>query len=172
MMKKLLLILVSAFLIFGFASVVKAQGIDNPEGVPLYVIIEVNWNGTGEGDWKVWGPVWEPVVGTGTTLSECTSCLDMNYDFVFKGHTVQFDEIMVPTVVGTPQAKHVVLRDDGTGTNTYVGSEAAEHYFPWVEGSAILYFDRIDYEIQFNEDNDVKSFHYLQYEHKKLPVSE
>ena len=30
-------------------------------GVPLFVIIEVNWDGTGNGDWV--GVVWDTVVG-------------------------------------------------------------------------------------------------------------
>lgn len=148
-------------------------GIDNPPGVPLYVIIEVDWDGvSANGDWTVWGPKWAPVVGTGTILASCTDCLEMNYEFTFHGKTVHFTEVMVPTVRATPQESHVVLRDkDGDGT--YTGSLSAAHYFPWApesDGSwAILYQDRIDYEIAFDEDGNVESFRYLQYEHKKLP---
>jgi hypothetical protein len=82
---------------------------------------------------------------------------------------VHFDEVMVETVVGTPQEKHVVLMDkDGDGT--YTGSLAAMHYFPWRgDDTAVLYFDRIDYEISFDGAGNVVDFHYLQYEHKKLP---
>lgn len=148
-------------------------GINDPGGNPLYVIIEVNWDGTDDsGDWTVWGPKWDPEVGTGTVLTSCTACLDMsNYVFTFHGKTVQFDEVMVPTVNATPQAHHVVLTDkDGDGT--YTGSLAASHYFPWAaesDGSwAIHYFDRIDYQITFDSDGDMTNFHYLQYEHKKL----
>lgn len=33
-----------------------AGGINDPGGVPLYVIIEVDWDGTStHGDWTVWG---------------------------------------------------------------------------------------------------------------------
>ena len=150
-------------------------GINNPPGNPLYVIIEVTWDGNpaNSGNWTVWGPKWAPVVGTGTILASCTNCLDMsNYVFTFHGKTVHFDEVMVPTVRATPQVSHVVLKDlDGDGT--YNGSLAAGHYFPWraePDGSwAILYFDRIDYTISFDTTGNVTSFYYLQYEHKKLP---
>jgi hypothetical protein len=146
-------------------------GIDDPDGNPLYVIIEVTWDGDSDnmGDWKVWGPMWEPAVGTGTVLSSCTDCLDMsNYTFTFHGKTVHFDEVMVPNVRATPQAHHVVLTDkDGNGT--YTGSLAASHYFPWRDPpDAINYFDRIDYEITFDSEGNVTDFCYLQYEHKKL----
>ena len=148
-------------------------GIDNPPGIPLYVIIEVSWDGdpNNDGDWTVWGPLWDPKVGTGTILVSCTDCLEMNYDFQFKGKTLQFDEVMVPSVRATPQTSHVVLKDLD-GDMTYTGSLAAGHYFPWApepDGSwAILYFDRIDYDVTVNSDQVVQSFHYLQYEHKKL----
>jgi hypothetical protein len=148
-------------------------GINNPSGNPLYVIIEVNWDGSDDwGDWTVWGPIWDPEVGTGTVLTACTDCLDMtNYAFTFCGGTVHFDEVMVDTVDATPQAHHVVLMDkDGDGT--YTGSLAASHYFPWraePDGSwAINYFDRIDYEVTFDSNGDMTDFRYLQYEHKKL----
>jgi len=152
-------------------STVGAKGIDNPPGVPLYVIIEVDWDGvSAKGDWTVWGPKWNPVVG-GTLLASCTDCLEMSYDFEFKGKIVHFDETMVSGVRATPQSNHVVLHDkDGDGT--YTGSLSAGHYFPWAQepdGSwAILYFDRIEYEITFDGDDNVTDFRYLQYEHKKL----
>jgi hypothetical protein len=152
-------------------------GIDDPEGVPLYVIIEVEWDGdpAHDGSWTVFGPLWDPVVD-GPILSSCSigpvgTCLEMSYEFTFRGKTVHFDEVMVPTVDATPQSHHVVLFDlDGDGT--YTGSLAASHYFPWrpePDGSwATLYFDRIDYTITFDENGNVVWFHYLQYEHKKL----
>lgn len=140
------------------------------KGVPLYVIIEVTWDGSSPtGDWTVWGPKWAPVVGEehgGTILSSCTSCLNMNYDFTFHGKTVQFDELYVPGVNATPQVRHVVLSDvDGDGT--YTGSLAAEHY-TWEGSSAILYMDRVVYDLTFDENGNLVRFHYLEYEHKKL----
>ncbi|MFA5775700.1 MAG: hypothetical protein WC864_10055, partial [Ilumatobacteraceae bacterium] len=51
-------------------------------GIPLFLIIEVNWDGTGQGGYTLWGPVWAPVAGTGTVLDSCTNCLDISYDFV------------------------------------------------------------------------------------------
>lgn len=138
-------------------------GISDPEGFPLYVIIEVNWDGVGMGDWKVWGPKYSPVVGTGDVLSECTECLEMNYDFEFKGKTVQFNEVYVSTVDGRPQSHKVVLTDvDGDGL--YTGSLPAARY-NLQEG--YIYLDRIDYEAEF-VNGEVSSFRYLEYEHKKL----
>ncbi|MEK7410604.1 MAG: hypothetical protein AAB327_04340 [Actinomycetota bacterium] len=134
-------------------------------GVPLFVIIEVNWDGTGNGDWTLWGPVWDPVVGTGTALTGCTNCLEASYDFVFKGTTVQFDESYISYVDATPQVRHVVLHDaDQDGT--YTGSISAERYeFP---SDRALYMDRIDYEVTFAPDGSVIHFRYLEYEHRKL----
>ena len=112
---KTLKIIGLALLLVGLSSAGSAlatsqgHGILNPgkdNGVPLYVIIEVNWDGTGNGDWTVWGPLWEPAVGTGTVLASCTNCLAASYNFVFKGRTVQFDEVYVSGVDATPQVRH------------------------------------------------------------------
>lgn len=176
-MKKQALTIAILLILLVLVVPVMAGGIDDPDGVPLYVIIEVTWDGdpNRDGSWTVYGPLWDPVFG-GPVLSSCPqgplgSCLEMNYDFKFRGNTVHFDETMVSTVVGTPQTHHVVLFDkDGDGT--YTGSLNALHYFPWraePDGSyAILYFDRLDYEITFDPDGNVTDFYYLQYEHKKL----
>jgi hypothetical protein len=169
--KSLLAVVAVLALLILSASVALAGGIDDPPGVPLYVIIQVDWDGVSDyGDWTVWGPAWDPQVG-GTLLTACTECLEMNYEFTFRGKTVHFDEIYVPTVEATPQVHHVVLHDvDGDGM--YTGSLSAAHYFSWraePDGSwAVLYFDRIDYTIAFDGDGNVTAFHYLQYEHKKL----
>jgi hypothetical protein len=172
-MRKLMIALAITALVAILASVVPASagGIDDPPGVPLYVIIEVDWDGVSDyGDWTVWGPLWDPEVG-GEPLTGCFNCLEMNYEFTCHGKAVHFDEIYVPTVDATPQVHHVVLHDlDGDGT--YTGSLSAAHYFPWraePDGSwAVLYFDRIEYDITFDGDGNVTEFHYLQYEHKKL----
>lgn len=81
-MKKIIIfIIVLAVMLLGSASTIGVQEIDDPSGVPLYVIIEASWDGSSEyGDWTVWGPLWDPEVG-GTMLAVCTSCLEMNYDF-------------------------------------------------------------------------------------------
>lgn len=90
----------------------------------------------------------------------------MNYEFTFRGNTVHFDETYVPGVNATPQTRHVVLHDrDGDGT--YTGSLSAQHY-TWEGTGTVLYMDRIDYDITFDENGDVTNFHYLQYEHKKM----
>lgn len=143
-------------------------------GVPLYVIIEVEWDiawGWDEASWYVWGPLWEPMIG-GTLLTGCDNCLEIAGEYTFRGNgkTVHFTETMVSTVRATPQSKHVVLYDfDGDGT--YTGSLSAWHYFPWwdEENCAVAsYFDRLDYEVTFDEDGNLVHFYYCQYEHKKL----
>ena len=177
-MKKIAILAVALVLSFSLVTAAPVSaargdeaGINDPAGNPLYVIIEVDWDGDPEhgGDWTVWGPLWNPVVDEGDPIVGCEDCLDMsNYTFTFHGKTVYFDEVMVSGVHATPQQNHVVLKDiDGDGT--YTGSLAAGHYFPWdPEDDAIHYFDRIDYEISFDEDGNVTDFRYLQYEHKKL----
>ncbi len=140
---------------------VLAGGVDDPQGFPLYVIIEVNWDGSAEkGDWTVWGPKWDPAVDTGTILSSCTHCLDMDYEFTFRGKTVHFDEPYVAGVDATPQVRHVILHDP-YGDGTYTGSISAEHYtFP--TGRRCM--DRIDYEVTFDEQGNVTDFYYLEFE--------
>ena len=154
-----------AILCFASSGSVSAGGIGNPPGFPLYVIIEVSWDPSVslKGDWTVWGPKWSPEVGTGPVLSSCTDCLDMEYEFTFRGKTVHFDEKFVPGVNATPQIRHVVLQDkDGDGT--YTGSLSAEHYtFP----TGRMCMDRIDYDITFDQNGNLLDFHYLEYEHCK-----
>jgi len=179
-MRKLMIALAITALVAILAGVVPASagGIDDPPGIPLYVIIEVTWDGdpAHDGSWTVYGPPFGPPSVDGPILSSCPigpvgSCLEMNYEFTFRGKTVHFDEIYVPAVEATPQVHHVVLHDLN-GDGTYTGSLSAAHYFPWrpeSDGSwAVLYFDRIEYDITFDGDGNVTDFHYLQYEHKKL----
>lgn len=174
------IVLVTLVMLLGLAvsvSLAFAGGIDDTEGVPLYVIIEVTWNGDPEaaGSWTVWGPLWDPVVDTGDVLASCSgggapeTCLDMSsYEFVFRGKAVHFDEVYVPGVIGHPQVRHVVLHDTD-GDETYSGSLPSECYeFPGVDAA---YHDRIDYEITFDSDDEVTDFYYLEYEHKKLGAS-
>lgn len=164
--RKLLHVMVAVLALLALsAPVVVAGGIDDPGGIPLYVIIEVEWDGLSpSGNWTVWGPRWDPVVG-GVMLTSCSNCLSMNYDFTFQGKTLQFDEPYVPGVDATPQVRHVVLHDlDGDGV--YTGSLSTEHY-TWEGTSTILLMDRIDYTVSV-ENGQVVWFHYLQYEHKKM----
>ncbi|NIN63784.1 MAG: hypothetical protein GTO63_03530 [Anaerolineae bacterium] len=169
-MKKRALFVLACMLALAAPSVMWASGVDDPAGFPLYVIIEVTWDGDmgKDGSWTVWGPRWDPEVGTGTILGHCPmgtpgTCLDMSYyEFVFRGKTVHFDEIYVPGVVAYPQIRHVVLQDiDGDGQ--YTGSLSAECYeFTSREGA---FHDRIDYWITFDAQGSVTGFRYLEYEH-------
>jgi len=93
MKKKVLIALFVVLALTATASLVWAGGIDDPEGFPLYVIIEVTWNGDPDttGSWTVWGPRWNPVVGPGgTVLASCEqgdpTCLDMSYYSTFAAH--------------------------------------------------------------------------------------
>lgn len=159
-------VLVALFVVLALiltASLVWAGGINDPKGFPLYVIIEVEWDGSSDsGDWTVWGPKWDPEVETGDHLTGCTDCLEMNYTFTFRGSTVHFDETYVPGVIAYPQVRHVVLHDtDRDGT--YTGSLSSECYeFPSRDGA---FHDRIDYQITFDEQHNVTDFYYLEYEH-------
>lgn len=141
-----------------------SAGVSNSgDGMPLYVIIEVNWDGQGQGDWKVWGPKYDPKVD-GEVLTECTDCLDLDYNFEFKGKTVQFYETYVSTVDGKPQRHKVILHDDD-GDGIYTGSLPAARY-NLQEG--YIYLDEIDYEATFNSNGTLNNLRYLEYEHKKL----
>lgn len=168
--------LLLAILIAPMASV-SARSVDDPSGIPLYVIIEVQWDGNVAHDasWTVHGPKWAPTID-GPVLAQCPigpvgTCLAANYEFAFSGKTVQFDEVFVDTVNASPQVRHVVLQDvDGDGT--YTGSLSAWHYDAWApepDGSyATLYFDSYDYQVTFDQAGNVTNFYYVQYEHKKL----
>ncbi|MBI2855541.1 MAG: hypothetical protein HYX93_01690, partial [Chloroflexi bacterium] len=123
-------------------------GISNPPGNPLYVIIEVTWDGdpSHAGSWTVWGPRFDPVVDTGTILASCpgggapSTCLDMSgFQFTLRGKTLHFDETYVPGVDASPQTHHVVLNDvDGDGT--YTGSlSAAKYIWGGADPSSNLY---------------------------------
>lgn len=163
MKKKLSIFVLAIMLCLALGGQTFAGGIDDPEGFPLYVIIEVNWDGVSEnGDWTVWGPKWDPVVDTGTILATCTNCLDMTfYEFTFRGPSLHFDEWYVPTVNASPQVHHVILYDrDGDGL--YTGSISAAHYeFP----DRRRCMDRIDYEITVDVNGNILDFYYLEYEH-------
>jgi hypothetical protein len=161
--KKWAILLLAVALLLGVVSSAIAKGFNNPPGFPLYVIIEVDWDGiTPMGDWTVWGPKWDPVTG-GTPLTACTNCVGVDYDFTFHGRTVQFDEVYVPGVIAYPQVRHVVLHEEKDEPGVYTGSLPAECYeFPSRVGA---FHDRIDYRIEFDGDGSVVDFHYLEYEH-------
>jgi hypothetical protein len=161
--------LLAGVLSAGSASAMSPErGIVNSEkstGIPLFLIIEVNWNGVEQGSYTLWGPVWASVAGTGTVLDGCTNCLDISYNFVFKGNTVQFDETYPSYVSATPQVRRVVLHDaDGDGK--YTGSLSAERYE--FSHDRALYMDRVDYEITFSSNRTLVNFRMLEYEHRKI----
>jgi len=152
-------------------------GINDPPGNPLFVIIEVTWDGNwtdADSDgfqdsttWTVWGPAWTPVVG-GTVLAQDADCFDMSvYTFTFHGKTVHFDEAYVSSVDACPQVHHIVLHDKD-GDLKYTGSDPASKYtFPPSRPDRIgVFHDRIEYEITFSSiGGSVTDFRYLEYEH-------
>ena len=167
-------LMVGLFAVNGGGQAEGNGGIDDPGGVPLYVIIEVTWDGssadanadgwTDSTTWEVWGPRYSPAVG-GTSLTSCSDCLDFSaYSVDMKGKTMQFDEVYVPGVDATPQIRHVVLKDTD-GDNVYTGSLSAQRYE--FEGVWALYMDRIDYTVAVDSAGNITDFRYLEYEHKK-----
>jgi len=174
---RIVAVLLAVAILLAPMAAVSARGNENPNGIPLYVIIEVQWDGNAAHDasWIVHGPKWNPTID-GPVLASCPigpvgTCLAADYEFTFHGKTVQFDEVFVDTVTATPQVRHVVLSDlDGDGT--YTGTLSGYHYFPWApepDGSyATLYFDSYDYEVTFDQAGNVTNFYYVQYEYKKL----
>lgn len=176
-MKKWLILVVLAGLVFVGYKVVFAKGrnLNRGEGWPRYVDIVVTWDGstddadndgnTDSSTWTVWGPKWDPQIGEGTPLADCSDCLDMStYEFRFVGKTLQFEEIYVPGVAAYPQTHHIVLHDqDGDGI--YTGSIDARYDFPGESGEWIRR-DVIEYEVS-TENGNVTNFYYVEHEYKK-----
>ncbi len=175
-MKKLIFVLILLLASFMVKSVsaYEPNDLSRGEGWPHYVDVVVEWNGNPAvaGSWNVWA-VNKPGYGLGDYLGGCagggppSSCLEMNYNFVFKGKTLQFDEVYVPGVTAYPQTHHVVLHEKEPGI--YTGSIEARYDFPGESGQYIR-MDIIDYKVQVT-DGFVTDFYYVEHEFKK-PVTE
>lgn len=142
------------------------------KGWSPYVWIEVDWDGSSQyGDWHVYADqLYVETYGgeIGDHITGGDGILEMNYEFVFKGNTLQFDETYVEGVIAYPQTQHVVLHDDGTGT--YTGYDVARYDFPSEEGVWIR-MDVLEYEVVV-ENSQVISFHYVEHEYKKYIAEE
>ena len=142
------------------------------KGWPAYVYIEVDWDGSSQyGDWNVYADqLYVDTYGgdIGDFITGGTDNIEMNYDFVFRGNTLQFDETYVSGVIAYPQIQHVVLHDDGTGI--YTGYDVARYDFPGELGTWIR-MDVMEYEV-IVEDGTVVSFHYTEHEYKKYIAEE
>lgn len=99
----------------------------------------------------------------GTPDVGCNDCLKMNYDWSFKGKTLQIDETYVSGVDAYPQTHHVALQDQD-GDEVYKGSITARHDFPTCPDH--IYMDVIDYEVT-TDGWTVTGFKYVEHKYYK-----
>lgn len=168
-MKKLLIVsIIVAFLVVSMGTAM-AKGMG--KGWPYYVDVVVDWDGdpNNMGDWNVYAQQYfvdtHSGYNVGDFITGCSACLDMsNYNFVFKGNTLQFDETYVSGVIAYPQTQHVVLHDND-GEGVYTGSDVARYDFPDEIGQYIR-MDVFEYTVT-TTDGVVTDFHYVEKEYKK-----
>ena len=98
----------------------------------------------------------------GTTDYGCNDCLEMIYDFSFKGNTLQFEEVYVDAAIAHPQTHNVVLKDND-GDGTYEGAITARYDAPW-SATCPVRMDVIDYTVATN-DGVVGDFNYIEHEY-------
>jgi hypothetical protein len=160
-MKKSALIVTSLFCIFILTGVAMAWDPAPPKGMGKgwveYAYVEVMWDGNPSNlaDWWVFNP-------DGTPRGGCAACLEMDYEFVCVGKTLQFDETYVDVVPAFPQTHHVLLHDlDGDGI--YTGWITAR--YEWPLGTRRM--DVIAYEVAVDGGCNVTNFFYREYEYKQ-----
>ncbi len=163
MKKKLVVFVVAMAVLLVFSSFVSVNALAPRKGWIHYVDIEVTWDGSSpEGSWYVYA-VNKEGYDLGDLITGCDDCLEMHYNFEFRGNTLSFDETYVPSVSAYPQTHHVVLHDpDGDGV--YTGKSTARYDFPTRPNQ--IYMDVIEYEIT-TEDGVVTWFFYVQHEYYK-----
>jgi len=136
-MKKLFLVLLISAMLLISVGLVTAKGMG--KGWVYYAYIDVTWDGSSaNGNWHVYDP-------DDNHLTGCDDCLEMEYDFVCIGNTLQFDETYVEVVPAYPQTHHVVLHDND-GDNVYTGWITARYDWP----IGVTRMDVIEYEIEVN----------------------
>jgi hypothetical protein len=142
------------------------------KGWSEYVTVKVDWNGDPlvMGDWNVYaGPYYVTLHGgsVGDFITGASEVLDMsNYNFVFKGDTLQFDEVYVSGVEAFPQTHHVALHNDGTGV--YTGSITARYNFPG-SSAGVTRMDVMQYTVT-TSGGLVTAFHYDEVEYIQTHV--
>jgi len=160
-MKRVIVGLMAVALVLSFTSLASASLRGAGKGWPDYVDIHVTWDPSmgNYGDWNVYN------AETGSFITGCSNCLNMDYDFKFIGKTLQFEEVYVPGVEAYPQTHHVVLHDQD-GDNIYTGSITARYdYQP-----GYIYMDVVEYKVTTNGNGNVTYFEYWEHEHKKPVV--
>src|SRR3989344_4703290 len=135
-----------------------AAGPTNSNGLTPYADVYVAWDGVAGslGDWNVDTDL------NGTTDYGCNDCLEMIYDFSFKGNSLQFEEVYVDAAIAHPQTHNVVLKDND-GDGTYEGAITARYDAPW-SATCPVRMDVIDYTVATNA-GVVGDFNYIEHEY-------
>lgn len=162
MKKRVLIGLVVGLALAATVSVVWAgQGVPQGGGWTPYADVHVTWDGVSpQGDWWV---DWDLDGDTADDNYGCNACLDMNYDFTYRGSTMHFDEVYVEAALAHPQTHHVVLHDND-GDGTYVGAITARYDAPW-SPSCHRRMDVIEYWITPSDFGTWGSFFYIEHEY-------
>jgi len=161
-LRKILAGLLAIGLVLIFTGTAKA-GMGTPEGQGWtpWADVYVTWDGVSElGDW------WVDLDLDGEVSDDnygCDDCVGVDYDFSFKGKTMQFDEVYVDSVEAHPQTHHVVLTDiDGDGV--YDGSITARYDYAASLGCPVR-MDVIEYTIDTNLEGQEGYFKYIENEY-------
>ncbi len=161
-MRKILGVLISFALFFALTDTVEA-GMGTPEGKGWtpWADVHVTWNGVSDlGNW------WVDKNLDGNVLDDnygCDDCVGVDYNFRFKGKTLQFEEVYVDAVEAYPQTHHVVLTDiDGDGL--YEGSITARYDYNASVGCPVR-MDVIEYVIDINLEGQDGFFSYIENEY-------
>lgn len=162
-MKRLIFLAIAVVLMIGVTKVAYAgSGTPyNDKGWRPYADVYVTWDGiSAKGDWWVDkdldGDVTDDNYG-------CNDCVGVDYDFLFKGKTLQFDEVYVSGVDAHPQTHHVVLNDlDNDGV--YKGSITARYDYD-ASLACPVRMDVIEYTIDTNQLGSDNYFNYIENEY-------
>lgn len=140
-----------------------AAGPTSPNGWTPYADVYVTWDGlsSSQGSWQV-DTNFDGTGEFGCLATDFGGCLDMNYDFSFKGNTLQFEEVYVDAAIAHPQTHNVVLKDND-GDGTYEGAITARYDAPW-SATCPVRMDVIDYTVVTN-DGTVEDFSYIEHEY-------
>lgn len=162
-MKKILSGIVALSLFLAVATVAKAgQGTPEGNGWTPWADVYVTWNG----DTSVQGDWWVDKNMDGDVVDDnygCDNCVGVDYDFVFKGKTLQFDEVYVDAVEAHPQSHHVVL-NDSDGDGVYEGSITARYDYE-ASLACPTRMDVIEYTVDTNLEGQDGFFKYVENEY-------
>jgi hypothetical protein len=166
--RALLVILLLLIIALPASANVGGGGKKDSPGMPLYVIIEMYWDGESpDMCYDLWGPMWGPPEIGGEYLGNYCEPAEWE-NFQLKGGNLHFDEVLGPDYEATPPKRHVVLADsDGDGV--FTGSLPFRRWtFEGVPNT--IYGARTDFWITW-EDGQVTDFYSIFYEYKKVQKS-